>query len=183
MKYLSLLLCISSHIAIAAEADIKGFRIGMTVDEVKAMAVGISCRLESIEIDQCSYFPRIERHNIPSLNSVAEKQAEGWIFEFSQSRLDRVTVAIARSAYESVLSAVVDKHGRPARTEHRILESNFGRRVKSVDSIWVKRGATLYMLEYYGDIDTSAIGLFSTTYESNRNRRDKLDSKRRGRDL
>lgn len=70
-----------------------------------------------------------------------------------ESPVQEIRAVFASGNYEKVLSLVIGKFGEPKKTEESIVQNTAGVELRKVESLWNKKGLSVYMTNIYNGTD------------------------------
>lgn len=117
--------CGSASFAAAADLDLKGARIGMTLDELNALFPELKC-VPSGERSSCVYSRTGMQGRVAELNTLAEEPTNIWIFSFVSGRLGGIYVSFPAGSYRAITDALRAKFGAPTSAIERPVQNRMG---------------------------------------------------------
>lgn len=98
------------------------------------------------------------KHVCNGRTTVAGEKATANVVIGSDGRLERVWLTASNYAYESILTELVKKYGKPSSVKRYSVQNGFGAAFVQVDSVWNGAGGqSLIVSKYAGNTDESTV--------------------------
>jgi hypothetical protein len=70
-----------------------------------------------------------------------------------QSPVQEIRAIFSSSNYDKVLPVMIEKFGKPKKTEKSVVQNSIGVQFQKVESFWNKRGLSVYLTNMHNEID------------------------------
>jgi hypothetical protein len=70
-----------------------------------------------------------------------------------QSPVQEIRASFGSSDYEKVLPLMIEKFGKPKKTEKSVVQNGLGVKLQKIESFWNKRGLSIYLTNMYNETD------------------------------
>ncbi len=146
------------------ELDIKGIKLGMTMDQVATLHVDFRCP----PIELCM-IPG--KHAVASMRTFADSSVEKWVLDFRDGgKLGAISVYLDSAVATKAMQALTEKFGKAEKTDETEFKTQGGLRAKQVTMTWGRPEAFLQVKSPYGNIREMVVRLSSTSFLESRNK-------------
>jgi len=70
-----------------------------------------------------------------------------------KSPVQEIRATFGTSNYEKVLPLMIEKFGKPKKTEKSVIQNSLGVELQKIESFWKKRGLSIYLTNMYNETD------------------------------
>lgn len=165
-----------------AAFDLKGLRVGMTLDEAKVAIPGAfdKCREGLANQPGWSCYYSVEHAGKPwsnpkiqALETFAGRPVKSWLILHDGAKLTGVNVTMKNGDFDHVLAALTEKWGKP-KSEASTVHNRMGASFDQLVATWTDQGNMLRARKRAGSLDEMAVNM--TTVEAMQQRKREADN-------
>jgi hypothetical protein len=150
--------------AFAAEIELKGFKPGMSIADVRALYPTLRCdEGDENRYGECVYQPgtaRLIHQSIDQLDTVAGEGAQHWQIMFAPSgKLARARVITDPSSFDALEVALKEKFGKPLTAKVKSLQNAFGAKFAGREVLWSMGDDFVLLREMDGSRDRLSVSV------------------------